>query len=339
MKLQQWLESRWYADSVPLLLRPLSWMYGALMFLRARLYRLGVLRSGHAGVPVIMVGNIAVGGTGKTPLVMWLARQFEARGWRVGIVSRGHGGSHATRSGAARLISRDDDPAEVGDEPLLISRETGCPVAIGVRRLQAAHLLAARGCNLVLADDGLQHLALRRDVEIAVVDGQRGLGNGALLPAGPLRETASRLGKVDAVVVNGRGDVAELSGLAAVFHMQLQPRQFLALAGGGTREPAAWSGRCVHAVAGIGNPQRFFGSLRQLGMHPIEHPFGDHHVFRGADLAFDDDLDIVMTAKDAVKCAAFASSRMWSLHVTAHFDHDDAARLLQWLEARLAGKH
>ncbi|HYP80274.1 MAG TPA: tetraacyldisaccharide 4'-kinase [Steroidobacteraceae bacterium] len=337
MNLRRWLESAWYSGRAPLLLRPLSALYGLALLLRSALYRSGVLPSGHPGVPVIVVGNLTVGGTGKTPLVLWLARQLQLQGRQVGIISRGYGGAHAGRRGAARLVRPDDEAAEVGDEPLLLARATRSPVAIGVRRLDAARLLAAQGCQVLVADDGLQHLALKRDIGIAVIDAARPFGNGSLLPAGPLREPASRLADIDAVVVHG--DAAALPpGDQPRFRMHLQAEQLVALALGDVTDPRGWQGRRVHAVAGIGNPQRFFAALRKLGMEPIEHPFPDHHRYQAADLAFGDALDIVMTAKDAVKCAAFAAQGMWYLEVAVRFERDDAERLMQWLGGRLARK-
>jgi tetraacyldisaccharide 4'-kinase len=335
MSLRAWLESRWYSDRAPLPLLPLSLLYGALVATRRAAWRAGVFSPGHPGIPVIVVGNVTVGGTGKTPLVLWLASGLNAAGWRAGVVCRGHGGRHAARRGRARLVGSDDDPADCGDEALLLARESGCPVAIGVDRLEAARLLAAQGCRLVIADDGLQHLALRRDVEIAVVDGPRAFGNGALLPAGPLREPVERLRRVDAVVVNGPCAVALPA--KRQFAMRLQPLDLVSLADGRSTAPWQWRGREVHAVAGIGNPQRFFDSLRELGIRPLEHALADHHRFTAADLAFDDDRDIVMTQKDAVKCQPFVTGRMWYLRVAAQFEGDDAARLTQWLDARLTG--
>jgi len=338
MSLRQWLESAWYSERAPLLLRPLSSLYGLLLALRSALYRSGILASGHPGIPVIIVGNLTVGGTGKTPLVQWLAQQLGLQGWQVGIISRGHGGANARRRDAARLVLPDDDAAEVGDEPLLLARETRVPVAIGVRRVQAARLLAAQGCQVLVADDGLQHLALKRDIEIAVVDGKRPFGNGSLLPAGPLREPASRLADVDAVVVHGDSIPVSNPGAVPAFHMRLDAEQLVGLVQGNVSEPKAWQGRRVHAVAGIGNPQRFFATLRGLGMQPVEHVFPDHHRYRPADLAFGDALEIVMTAKDAVKCATFATGGMWYLRVAVRFERDDATRLLLWLGGRLARK-
>jgi tetraacyldisaccharide 4'-kinase len=335
--LQRWLEARWYARHPPRLLEPLAAVFAAVAALRRGAYRLGLLPAAHPGVPVIVIGNISAGGTGKTPLVLWLVQQLQAEGLRAGIVSRGHGARPAPRQ--PRLVRPGDAAADVGDEALMLARQAECPVCIGTRRLAAARMLVDLGCQVIVADDGLQHLALRRDMEIAVIDGQRLFGNGALLPAGPLRERPRRLATVDAVVVNGAiaGDAAALPAGETLHHMVLQPLQFLRLDDAERAALAPWRGRAVHAVAGIGNPARFFATLRGLGLLPVEHAFPDHHAFRPADLAFDDDLPIVMTEKDAVKCSAFGTDRMWCLRVTIQFQRDDAARLLQRVRARIAG--
>jgi tetraacyldisaccharide 4'-kinase len=228
----------------------------------------------------------------------------------------------------------------VGDEALMLARQAECPVCVCTRRVAAARMLVDLGCQVIVADDGLQHLALRRDMEIAVIDGQRLFGNGALLPAGPLRERPRRLAAMDAVVVNGAVSAAAAAIPAGerLHEMILQPLQFLRLGDGERVALARWHGRAVHAIAGIGNPARFFATLRALGLQPVEHVFPDHHPFTPADLAFDDDLPIVMTEKDAVKCAAFGTDRMWCLRVTIQFQRDDAARLLRRVRARIAGK-
>jgi tetraacyldisaccharide 4'-kinase len=335
--LRRALEGIWYSASPPRLLRPLGLVFGALVRARRWAYRKGLLPSGHPGAPVIVVGNITVGGTGKTPLVLWLVQQLQAEGYRVGIVSRGHGAKRMHR--APHLVSAGDSAEEVGDETLLLARRAECPVCVGADRLAAARALVAEGCQVIVADDGLQHYALQRDFEIAVIDAQRGHGNGALLPAGPLREPPSRLAAVDAVVFNGdsRAPGMEAANGEKSFRMGLQPRQLVRLDSGEGASAHAWRGRRVHAVAGIGNPARFFATLRGLGLEPMEHPFADHHRFRPEDLAFTGDTDIVMTEKDAVKCAAFASGRMWYLSATIQFENDDAARLLGRVQARLAG--
>jgi tetraacyldisaccharide 4'-kinase len=235
-------------------------------------------------------------------------------------------------------VSAQDLADEVGDESLLLVRRAECPVCVGTDRLAAARLLVAEGCQVIVADDGLQHYALQRDFEIAVVDGARGLGNGALLPAGPLRESPSRLTAVDAVVVNGAlsRPLPALANAEEMFAMSLQPRQFVNLATGEAASVSTWRGRVVHAVAGIGNPARFFATLRSLGVQPVEHAFADHHGFVPADLAFAQERDIVMTEKDAVKCGAFASGRMWYLSAAIEFEPVHAARLLEQIRARIA---
>lgn len=329
---QGWLLRRWYGGSPPLLLKPLSALYGLLVAARRALHAKGWLASGHPGVPVIVVGNITVGGTGKTPLVIWMATALAAAGQRPGVVLRGYGGS--VRS--ARLVRPDDSPREVGDEAVLIARRAQVPVAVGADRLAAARLLADAGCTLVIADDGLQHLALRRDLAIAVIDGVRGIGNGALLPAGPLREPASALRDVDFVVVHGEGGAsAALRG--PVLRMSLRPGPLRSLSGSQEQSLGLLRGCAVHAVAGTGHPARFFALLRALGAVPVEHAFSDHHSYSARDLAFGGDQRIVMTEKDAVKCAALADPRMWYLPVAAELPAADAARLLDAALALVPG--
>jgi tetraacyldisaccharide 4'-kinase len=335
--LRRLLETSWYGATASPLLRPLSVVFGWAVRARRWAYRRGLLRSAQVGVPVIVVGNISVGGTGKTPLVLWLVQQLQAEGLRAGVVLRGHGARHPAR--VPRLVSEADPADEVGDEALLLARRAECPVCVGVDRLAAARELVAAGCQVIVADDGLQHYALGRTLEIAVVDGARGLGNGTLLPAGPLREPPQRLREVDAVVLNGRL-VRPMPASVAVgekcLSMALQPRQFVRLATGEGASIPTWRGRSVHAVAAIGNPDRFFATLRTLGIDAVEHAFADHHRFRPGDLAFGDERDIVMTEKDAVKCAGFASDRMWYLSAAIHFEAADAARLMALVRARLA---
>lgn len=333
-RLRRALEARWYGNSAPLLLRPLGWLFGGIVAARRWAYARGLLRSAHSGAPVIVVGNIGVGGTGKTPLVLWLVQQLQAEGLRAGIVSRGHGARHPPRE--PRLVGPSDIADEVGDEALLLARRAECPVCVSTDRLAAARVLVADGCQVIVADDGLQHYALRRDMEIAVVDGARGIGNGALLPAGPLREAPRRLSEVDLVVVNGEpsGPVPrEIARAGTTIAMSLEPVQFVRLGTGAGTSLPAWRGREVHAVAGIGNPGRFFATLRALGLVPVEHAFADHHRFQLGDLSFGDELDIVMTEKDAVKCFGLASGRMWYLSAEARFESADAARLLARVRA------
>jgi len=323
-----WLEARWYAESVTPALVPLEYLYRGIVALRASAYRRGWLRRETVGVPVVIVGNLTVGGTGKTPLVVWMAQELTRAGYRPGIVTRGYGG----RSGVPpRPVSPGDDPAVVGDEALLIARRTSCPVVVGRDRVAAARRLVEHdGCRLVISDDGLQHLRLARAVELVVVDGERRFGNGHCLPAGPLREPVDRLENVDAVITNGaRGMLGEL-------RMVLSPGPLRAV-GDPDRALAAETlrPRRVYAVAGIGNPERFFTGLRRLGFDPIERRFPDHHPFTASDLVFDEpELPVLMTEKDAVKCAHLnPPANWWYLPVDAEPEPALLARVLERLEA------
>ena len=262
-------------------------------------------------VPVIVVGNISVGGTGKTPLLCELAEALSQRGKRVGIISRGYGGAYG---GQPTRVQPTDNAAQVGDEPLLIARVTNCPVVVGRDRLAAARFLIEQApVDVILSDDGLQHYALPRTVEIAVLDGVRGTGNDFCLPAGPLREPVSRLHEVDFVVINGATSNTFNSHQLVT---QLMPEYWINIGNGDViaLEQLPESSR-FHAVAGIGNPQRYFDALRNLGLNIIEHAFPDHHVFTSMDIKFDDNFPILMTEKDAVKCARFAQHHCYALHV------------------------
>ena len=298
-----------------LALLPLALLFGVVVWLRRLLHRWGWRQVVRLPVPVVVVGNITVGGTGKTPLVIALARALAARGHVPGIVTRGYGGT--TRDIAA--VAPDSDPALVGDEPLLLANRAGCPVWRGADRVAAATalLMAHPEIDCLISDDGLQHLRLGRDVEIAVIDGARGLGNGLPLPSGPLREPAARLRAVDAVVINGTG----AAGLPPGTPLTLEGSRLINLTNGSAVIPLqAWRGREVHAVAGIGHPPRFFDQLRAAGLRVEEHPFPDHHPFTAGDLAFDTVRPVVMTEKDAVKCRRFAREDWWYLPVEARID-------------------
>jgi tetraacyldisaccharide 4'-kinase len=323
----------WYGGAPAWPLRPLSALFGAISGARRAAYGAGLLRRTRVACPVVVVGNLTVGGTGKTPLVIWLARRLRARGVRVGIASRGYGRT-ATQP---QLVTDTSAAADVGDEPLLMHRRAGAPVCVCSRRVLAAQMLVDAGCELVLCDDGLQHYALERDCEIAVLDGMRGLGNGLLLPAGPLREGAPRLARVDFVVVNGAGAAALPPTPRPVLHMQLDGEELLPLRPAGTAcSLTQLQGARVHAVAGIGNPERFFALLRQHGLQVIEHPFADHHAYVPGDVSFGDALPVIMTEKDAVKCSAFAGPNDYCLPVEARFGAADEQRLLQGIAALLA---
>lgn len=311
-----WLQRQWLSLTPwHIVLLPLSILFGLFAALRRVLYRFGLLRAIRLPVPVVVVGNISVGGTGKTPLVLWLADFLRQQGYRPGIVSRGYGGG----TEGAVAVDVHSNPAVVGDEPLLLARKSGCPVWVGRDRVAAGNALlrAHPECDVLVSDDGLQHYRLSRDVEIVVVDGDRIFGNGLLLPAGPLREGISRLGSVDAVVVNG-GSLKAVMRLRNEFEMSLEGEVFCNLRNPNLRaRGAVFGGKKLHAVAGIGNPQRFFSHLRRLGLVFEEHAFPDHCAFRPQDLDYDNADALLMTEKDAVKCAGFADERYWALAVEA----------------------
>lgn len=299
-----WLTSRWYRPSLlSWLLRPLSWLYRGITVLRYQAYRVGIFKQNALPVPVIVVGNITVGGTGKTPFVIWLADYLQQRGWRPGIISRGYGG-HAEQY--PYTVKPHSKAAVTGDEPLLIYQRTRCPVVVAPDRLAAGkQLLDESSCDVIIADDGLQHYRLQRDIEIVIVDAQRGLGNQACLPAGPLREPKKRLQSVHFVVYHGEQH-------ATRFGMQLRIQQAIQLTRPNHTIPLqSFSSATVHAVAGIGHPQRFFQQLQQLGLTIIPHAFADHHDYTAADFQFSEAYPILMTEKDAVKCQDFATADMW----------------------------
>ena len=318
------LDHYWYSlNPVALSLAPISWLFCLLVQLRRVLYRFGWLRSFRVTVPVIVVGNITVGGSGKTPLVIWLANFLRSHGFRPGIVSRGYGG-RATEW--PQEVSAASDPAMVGDEPVLIASLSGCPLTAGPDRVAAAQTLLERhGCDVIISDDGMQHYRLRRDVEIAVVDVERRSGNGFCLPAGPLREPVTRLHSVDMVVGNGGAAAGE-------YGMTLEPTLVRRLVDGTVRPLRDWAGLRVHAVAGIGNPPRFFAMLRAHGVVVEEHPFADHHAYDAGDIRFDDDAPVLLTEKDAVKCTAHADQRHWAVAVQAQLPDAFGARLLELLK-------
>ena len=324
--IEAWLNRRWYGTAGVPVLQPLAWLYGAAVSAHRLAFRHGWRRSRCAGAPVVVIGNLTVGGTGKTPLAIWLARQLTQRGILVGLVSRGYGRASA----GVRVVGEQSSWREVGDEPLLLHRRTRCATAVARDRVAAAAALIERGAQVIVADDGLQHLSLKRDCEIAVVDGSRGFGNGRLLPAGPLREPLSRLRTVDALVINGPIEHPSLraeEGCGEALRMELVPGQARRLVSGETRPLQAFEGR-VHAVAGIGHPERFFRELAAQGLAPVAHPFPDHHPLSAAELDFGDDRPVLMTEKDAVKCAQPADLRLWYVPVEACLSDADAQRLI-----------
>jgi tetraacyldisaccharide 4'-kinase len=316
------LTRTWYAPKpTPLaqLLRPLSWVFGAVTALRRGAYRHGVLRQVRCARPVVVVGNITVGGAGKTPLVIALIEALRERGRRPGIVSRGHG----RRERGIRAVHPDDDAAITGDEPLILAA-TGVPVWVGADRPAAVRALldAHPDVDVIVADDGLQHYALARDVEIAVIDDARGLGNALLLPAGPLREPPTRLAAVDAVV-RLRPDASPSRDRPSPggFNMTHEARTWRNLLDPGRAfDPETLRDPATIAIAGIANPERFFHTLRVQGFAGRTQAFADHHAYSRGELAFPGERAILMTEKDAVKCRAFADARMWMLPILARVD-------------------
>ena len=341
-----WFEQQWTRRSYwQFVLLPVSWLFALAATLRRIAYRRGWLNSEKLPLPVIIVGNITVGGSGKTPLVIALVEQLRAAGYVPGVISRGYGGKERSPFEVGPL----SDPVDVGDEPVLIAARTEAPLFVGRDRVAAAKALLEShpNCDVIISDDGLQHYRLQRDVEIVVVDGPSGFGNARLLPAGPLREPLRRLQQVDFVVSNGveRDPAATSMPLASaawmpgealstgwpwamrlsgqVFYNAKDPNQ-RALAADMRESP-------IHAVAGIGKPLRFFDQLRGLGLKIIEHPFPDHHAFRRADFDFARDAIVLMTEKDAVKCRAFAQESWWVLAVSAELDERFIRQILKKL--------
>jgi tetraacyldisaccharide 4'-kinase len=348
MSVQNRLNRIWY-EGAPgkSLLAPLAWAYGRVVETRRKAFASGARRATRLSCPVVVVGNLTVGGTGKTPMVAWLAWQLGALGKKVGIASRGYG---SAGRGAQQVVA--GDWRRFGDEPVLLQRRTGVPVVVDPDRVAAARRLLEVGADVILCDDGLQHLRLARDFELVVIDGVRGLGNGRLLPAGPLRERAARLTGVDAIVINGEpqpGLLEELAqlGAPAPRFMRMVPSALEPVRGpeGQPSAPGAalWGQRLedlrgvrVHAVAGIGNPERFFALLRSFGLTIMPHVFADHHAFTARDLALPGEWPILMTEKDAVRCTQFANDRLGFVPVTAQFSAEDAQNLLVEVNARCA---
>lgn len=320
------IEQAWYERSgLTQLLRPFSWVFLILVTLRRFLYRVKIIKQMTLPVPVIIVGNITIGGTGKTPLVIWIANYLKNAGYKPGIISRGYGGKARTWP---QQVRPDADPTIVGDEAVVISRQTGCPMAVGPDRVADGQaLLKYANVDVVISDDGLQHYALGRTVEIAVIDGIRRYGNGFCLPAGPLRELRSRLEDVDCRVTNGvaaQGEVAMRYLTEKVINLVTQE----------VRSISEFKQQPVNAIAGIGNPDRFFNFIRTTGIRANTHAFPDHHVFTANELNFPDNEVLFMTEKDAVKCQRFARDNWWYIPVEAVLPDDFGVHLIHLLEER-----
>ena len=332
-----WVDRIWYGGSrLSLLLLPLSVIYGMAIRARRFLYVTRILRTVNTLLPVIVIGNITAGGTGKTPLTIWLAQTLRSRGYAAGIVTRGYRGNVGP---VPVLATPDSDPGIVGDEAILLAQKSACPVVVHPDRVAAARKLESLDVDVVISDDGLQHLRLGRDFEILVIDYSRGFGNGRLLPAGPLRETTARVGSVDEVFVQREpaqqaGDFARVENPAPrYFHLEAACAKRL----GGERAVllAEFAGKTVHAVAGIGHPERFFRLLESHGIDVIRHPKPDHAVLLQNDLEFDDDYPVIMTEKDVVKCRHLECKDCWYVPVDAVIDARDRDALLRSILGKL----
>ncbi len=319
------IDAYWYSQNpVAWLLLPVTALYCLLVFVRCFFYRIGIFNSYKVSAPVIIVGNITVGGTGKTPLLVALCELLRSQGYKPGVVSRGYGGNFE-----GEHLLKDADTADmVGDEPCLIHARTDCPVVVGRNRVAAAQLLLEENeCDVVLSDDGLQHYRLQRDIELAVIDSKRRFGNGFCLPSGPLREPVARLNRVDLVIDHcSDADCATNDD-----HFSLKFSDAINLKTNESISIDGFKGASVHAVAGIGDPKRFFDQLRKSGLAVDENAFPDHHVFVSDDLSFADDADVLMTEKDAVKCQGFAADNLWYIPVSAELSKSFRQKLLSKL--------
>jgi len=326
-KLHTLINETWYSQNfLTHLLKPLSWIFCGIVVIRRTLYSFKLLKSTNIDVPVIVVGNITVGGTGKTPLVIWIVNFLKESGFTPGVVSRGYKGKAKSWP---QQVRPDSDPVIVGDEAILISRQTGCPMAVGPDRVAASEaLLKYSNCDIIVSDDGLQHYALQRSLEVIVIDGERRFGNGQCLPAGPLRETISRMDKADFIVTNGNASQGE-------FAMRYSGKTLVALNNNDSKLMLSeFKDKKVHAVSAIGNPQRFFYFLRSQGLDIIEHEFPDHYMYSVSDLDFGDNRDVIMTEKDAVKCQRFQLDNIWYLPVSVEMKKEFGLRLLDKIGGR-----
>lgn len=318
-----WLTRHWYASRPIWFLAPFSAVFRAAVWLRRGLYRRGVLRARRVSARVVVVGNISVGGNGKTPLVAWLVRNLAGAGVKTGIVTRGYGRMHAD----VRLVDERASVAEVGDEALWLARETGVPVAAGRERAAAAECLVEKHHpGVIVCDDGLQHYRLARDVEIVAIDARRGFGNGALLPAGPLRETPARLAQADAIVLKGQGNLA-LPDPARVFTMRVSVSRALPVAGGEPLALSRFQGRRVRAVAGIADPEGFFAALEAGGLQVERYPLADHAPVDSIVAALGSGRPVLVTDKDAVRLTG-RPANVWRVPLAVGFSDAEAVRLL-----------
>ncbi len=313
MVLNNLLDRIWYKNHPAyILLLPLSLIFGVVLSIRKLLYSSGIFKTKVASVPVIVVGNFTTGGTGKTPFVIWLVEFLKTKGLNPGVISRGYGVNSRSK---VQQVCADSEPGSVGDEPVLIARRTGVPVAVSADKYQGAMLLIENEqCDVLICDDGLQHLSLGRDLEIAIIDGDRKFGNKYLLPAGPLREPLSRMSSVDIIISKG-------TALDNAWQMNYEYGDPVSLLDDkNTMQIESLKDRQIHVVSGIANPGRLHEYLKNMGIRFECHIFPDHFDFSSHDLNFADNLPIVMTEKDAVKCIKFANPNMWYLPIQAVFN-------------------
>lgn len=329
--ISRWLQDTWYNEMyISSVLMPISMLFDDAIRFRRFLYKKGVLKKTKLSVPVIIIGNITVGGTGKTPLTIWLAQWLKDKGFNPGIISRGYGGNSKVWP---QWVDEGSNPIQVGDEAILMAKRTGCPVVVGPERVKDAQMLLDKTeCDIILSDDGLQHYALEREIEIAVIDGERRFGNLYLLPCGPLREPIARLQEVDLVVVNG---IAEEEN---EFSMSVEGDVVINLLSKQEKPLADFSQQACHAIAGIGNPKRFFNFLEQKKISLTSHAFQDHYQFSVSDITFKDDMPVLMTEKDAVKCMSFASDKHWYLPIRVQPEQKLIDKLLTLITEKIRGQ-
>ncbi len=328
----RWFQDAWYEEMyISSFFMPISMIYDDIIRFRSFLYRIGLFKKNKVSVPVIVVGNITVGGTGKTPLILWLARFLREEGYKPGIISRGYGGNSDTWP---VWVDEQSKAEQVGDEAVLMAKRADCPIAVGSERIKSARMILDKAdCNIILSDDGLQHYALERDIEIAVIDGKRRFGNGYLLPCGPLREPISRLQKVDLVIVNGVEENCEENE----FCMAIKGDVAVNLITKEEKLLTDFSLLPSHAIAGIGNPKRFFDLLEQNSISIDPHSFPDHHLFTAEEIVFEDEKPVLMTEKDAVKCFDFALDRHWYVPVKAEPQEQFVKKLLTLIKEKTRG--
>lgn len=326
----RWFQDAWYKEMyISSIFMPISMLYADFIRFRSFLYRIGVLGKTKLPATVIIIGNITVGGTGKTPLILWLARFLREEGYKPGIVSRGYGGNAEIWP---QWVDNQSTVEQIGDEAVLIAKRSDCPISVGPERAKAAQLLLDKtDCNIIISDDGLQHYALERDIEVAVIDGERRFGNGYMLPCGPLREPVERLQTVDLLIING---IAEEDN---EFSMEIKGDIAVNLV---TKEEKLLTDFALspcHALAGIGNPKRFFDLLERQKISIDCHAFQDHHQFIAEDITFDDDKPVLMTEKDMIKCPAFATEKHWYVPIKVFPQEEFIDKLLILIKEKIRG--